>query len=498
MEQLPTAEAKKYLELMRYGENGYIWVNDLNNNMVLHPDPTLEGKDQSDLKDPNGVYIIREVTRLCRENGEGYLSYLWRKPGQQAMLPKLSYAKRVPGTGLIAATGIYIDDIDRIIVKERAKVELEIRSEIVQYLLVSIAISGLLLFLSTVLVRRYISNPLAAITASIKHFDNDLTKTVPVLTGDEIGELASWLNEHISELHKVISMVSGVTENIFSSSGTIYSSMEQQTDFADQLSCSTMEISSTMEEFSSTASQIALHSQGVVVQADKTLADTRHGAREVENLIAKFNDISDDISLNLDEIVALGRKSKEINRIMEIINTIASQTKMIAFNAALEAASAGEAGKRFGVVAVEIRRLADSVVVSTAEIETKTTEILDALNRLVMSSEKSSRMIMEGQEYAGNTVALLTHMVDGVEETTNAAHQISLSTQQQQIASSQVVIALKDIEEGVRYSTDATRNAKSVTGEMVQLSEQLKALVTTFKLVDGQTPRGSGNSGREA
>jgi len=492
MEKLPLAEAKKYLKLMRYGDNGYIWVNDFNNAMIVHPDPRLEGKDQSGLRDQNGVYIIREITRMCRENGEGYLNYLWRKPGGEAMLPKLSYASRVPGTGLIAGTGIYIDDIDRMIVKEREKVALETRSEIMQYVLVSFTISCLFLLLATVLVRKHISNPVLAITDAVKNFNNDLTRKVPVTTGDEIGELASWLNEHISELHKVIWMVSGVTENIFSYSATISSSMGQQSDFADQLSCSVVEISSTMEEFSSTASQIALHSQGVVVQADKTLADTKHGASEVENLTFKFNEISEDISQNLDEIVALGRKSKEINRIMEIINSIASQTKMIAFNAALEAASAGEAGKRFGVVAVEIRRLADSVVVSTGEIESKITEILDALNRLVMSSEKSSRMIMEGQEYARHTVALLTNMVDGVEETTNAAHQISLSTQQQQIASSQVVIALKDIEQGVRYSTDATRKASSVTGEMVLLSEQLKSLVMTFKLGNGETPREPG------
>ena len=172
-------------------------------------------------------------------------------------------------------------------------------------------------------------------------------------------------------------------------------------------------------------------------------------------------------------------------------------TKIIAFNAALEAASAGEAGKRFGVVAVEIRRLADSVVVSTGEIEAKITEILDAVNRLVMSSEKSSQLIQEGQEFAGHTVSLLIDMVDGVEETTNAAHQISLSTQQQQIASSQVVIALKDIEKGVRYSTDAIRKGSEVSGELAHLSERLRSLVMTFKLGNDQTSSKDSTPGRK-
>lgn len=283
------------------------------------------------------------------------------------------------------------------------------------------------------------------------------------------------------ELFSVIEKVSGMTERIHSHVGAIALTMDQQSGFSTQLSSSVVEISATMEEFSSTASQIAQHSHSVVERADKTLEDTKIGAAEVENLNFKINDISHNIQANLTEIVDLGKKSKEINKVMEIINNIANQTKLIAFNAALEAASAGEAGKRFGVVAVEIRRLADSVVESTSEIEGKITEILDSVNRLVMSSEKSSELIQEGQEYASHTVLMLIESVDGVEETASAARQISLSTQQQQIASSQVVLALKDIEQGVRFATDSILQTNGATDELLRLSEQLSDLVVTLK-----------------
>jgi PAS domain S-box-containing protein len=237
----------------------------------------------------------------------------------------------------------------------------------------------------------------------------------------------------------------------------IAQTIDQQSEFTIQLSSSVVEISSTMEEFTSTARQIAQHSQGVVERADNTLEDIKNGSAEVKNLAGKVNNISINIQANTTEIVELGRKSKEINKVMEIINNIANQTKLIAFNAALEAASAGESGKRFGVVAVEIRRLADSVVESTTEIEDKITEILDSVNRLVMSSEKSFQLIQDGQEYASSTVAMLIEGVKGVEETTNAARQISISTQQQQIASSQVVMALKDIEKGMCHSAETSK-----------------------------------------
>lgn len=484
LEKLPLADAKKTIKSMRYGETGYLWINDFNNVMIVHPDPRLEGKDQSDLKDPNGVYILREITRVCREKGEGYLSYMWKMPGQEAMRPKISYAKTIPGTSWIVGTGIYIDDIDNAVAKEQGRMKHEITTSIVEYLAISVTVSILLLGCALFLVNRYITGPVEAISHAMKNFNNDLTLSIPVSTSDEVGELARWLNEHIERLREIIGMVSGVTEKIHSHSGAIAMTMDQQSGFATQLSSSVVEISSTMEEFSSTASQIALHSQGVVERADKTLDDTKNGAAEVENLTFKVNDISHNIQTNLSEIVELGRKSKEINKVMEIINNIANQTKLIAFNAALEAASAGEAGKRFGVVAVEIRRLADSVVESTTEIEGKITEILDSVNRLVMSSEKSSQLIQDGQEYASHTVVMLIESVDGVEETADAARQISLSTQQQQIASSQVVLALKEIEQGVKFATDSILQSNIATGELAQMSEQLRNLVNTFNLGD--------------
>jgi methyl-accepting chemotaxis protein len=488
LDKVPRDEAKKIVRNMRYGDKGYIWIHDFKNIVVVHDDPRVVGKDMTNLQDPNGVRFVRELTRICRDKGEGYLSYAWKIPGQETLRPKIAFARAMPGADWVVATGLYIDDIDAEAAKERARIRREVISTIAQHLAVSLAVSILLMVLAIYIVNRHITGPLEAITRAIENFDNDLTLTLPVAATDEVGELAGWLNDLIGKFHQVIVMISEVTGKIHSHSGVIASTMDQQMGFATQLSSSVVEISSSMEELSSTASQIAQHSHGVVERADRALVDTRHGAGEVEVLSVKMNDISNDIQSNLNEIVELGRKSKEINKIMEIINTIASRTKLIAFNAALEAASAGEAGKRFGVVAVEIRRLADSVVESTGEIEGKINEILDAVNRLVMSSEKNYRMATEGREYASVTVSMLIESVDGAEETAGAARQISLSTQQQQIASSQVLAALKEIEQGVLHSTDSVHTLNRVTGELAGLSDRLKSLVTTFKLGDGVSP----------
>lgn len=279
-----------------------------------------------------------------------------------------------------------------------------------------------------------------------------------------------------------IASICVVTGKVHSFAGKLSASVEQQAGFSSQLSSSVTEISTTMEEFSSTAALIANNSHEVVDIADRSMQGSTSAASEVELLLEKMNDITSDNEASLREIVALGRKSKDITRIMEIIGSIASQTKLIAFNAALEAASSGDAGKRFGVVAVEIRRLAESVAESAGNTEAKIMEIIEAVNRLVIASEKGTTIIREGVEYSGRTMQMLSDVVEGSAATSEAAKQISLSTQQQQISSGQVVLALRDIQEGTRQSFESIRQINDISKELAAMSNDLKGIMERFSL----------------
>ncbi|MBK5275136.1 MAG: methyl-accepting chemotaxis protein [Desulfuromonadales bacterium] len=357
----------------------------------------------------------------------------------------------------------------------------------VSTLVMMMGLALLLSLLAGILVRRTL-RPLKTMVATLKEITGDdknltlLDQRLDNSSSDEIGETGEEINNLLGKMHQIMTMVANITQRIDSHSETIAETIDRQTGFATQLSSSVVEISTTMEEFSTSASLIAHHSQGVAEIGAKTLQDTKAGADGVETLTGKMDEIRAHNEADLREIVELGRKSKEITKIMVIINNIANQTKLIAFNAALEAASAGEAGKRFGVVAVEIRRLADNVVASTGEIEGKVTEIMDTVNRLVLASEKSSREIREGLDYAQQTVTMLGDVVAGAEETAEAGKQISLSTQQQQTASTQVVIALRDIEEGTRHSSSAMQQINTIAKDLTELADELKVLVGKFRL----------------
>ena len=285
------------------------------------------------------------------------------------------------------------------------------------------------------------------------------------------GSLALIIGNVNNSVHKLAQASTQLAETAASSAGQ-----------GEEMSSTVVEITSTMEELSASSTQIAENSTSVVDIANQTWENSKKGSDAMQQLLGLMGDIRADNQNSLKEIIELGAKSKEISKVMEIINAIADQTKLIAFNAALEAASAGESGKRFSVVASEIRRLADSVTDSTSEIEGKIQEIQGSISRLVLTSEKGTVTIAAGMEASINTSHNLGNLVDAASKTSGAAQQISLSTQQQKTASSQVVLALREIVSASAHTAQSIRSITEIGNEMNQMSHELSRLVKQFKL----------------
>jgi len=274
-----------------------------------------------------------------------------------------------------------------------------------------------------------------------------------------------------------IEKASDVVKNMESYAGMLSITVEQYAAISAGESASISEITSTTEELSASSTQIAEHAKAVVDTAQKTWEDTKKGATAIESMMMKMAEIHGDSQKSASEILDLGKKSREITKVMEIINSIADHTKLLAFNAALEASSAGEAGKRFGVVAAEIRRLADSVTESTGEIEGKISEIQEAVNNLAVASEKSSRGIEQGMDFSSQTAGLLSDIVEAAHTTMDSAKQISLSTQQQKTANSQVVIALREIMQGATTTSASVESLGTISSELAALSQSLAQIL---------------------
>ena len=325
--------------------------------------------------------------------------------------------------------------------------------------------------------------------------DCDLSVNVETRAGDASSLLAAMkimqtnLSELIGNVESSVRRLANAALNLQDTAGMVTRNTEHQQGMfhsmaasVQEMSSSVTEITSTMEELSASSSQIAEHSGLVADIANQTWEKSKEGSESMRSVMARMDDIRADNQINLGEIVALGTKSRQISKVMEIISTIADQTKLIAFNAALEASSAGDAGKRFSVVAGEIRRLADNVTNSTGDIETKVQEIQDSISRLVITSEKGGGVIAAGMEASMHTAHNLDALVEAANQSRNAARQISISTQQQKIASDQVVIALREIVTASAQTAQAIESVSRISNDMSTMSLELSKLIQHFRL----------------
>lgn len=461
----------KELLSVHIGDGGYAYVMDGGfepGMMIAHP--TLTNQQVLNITDANGYKRYSDI--LERKNGITYYNSVAGYGSQPRK--KVAVFQTIEGLNWIVATTCFVDDVD--------KSSTLVRNSLLMFTAIILPIILLVIaFSSRFLISRRLKN-LLGISQSIA--DGDLTVKVNIDHNDEIGELLGAVEVMRARLHSLVGEMVVHAHSVHDASLNITEAVDGQASTSVEMSSSVAEITSTMEELSASSTQIAEHSRSVVDIANHTLDECNKGSSSMAQLLACMTEIDTDSQQSMREIMMLGNKSKEISRVMVIINNVADQTKLIAFNAALEAASAGESGKRFSVVAAEIRRLADSVTDSTFEIENKIREIQNAIDRLVLNAEKGSDSIKAGTRACNVSVERINDIVVTAEQTSTAALQISLSTQQQKTASNQVVMALREIVVASNYTSQSIKDILAISQEMTQLSHGLKESTTSFTLAE--------------
>jgi len=260
------------------------------------------------------------------------------------------------------------------------------------------------------------------------------------------------------------------TDEIFISSKDIFSTANNQ-------AASIQEIESTINENMQIAVEIAAKTSSVATIASKMENDVTQGFSVLERNVNQLEDIKHKNDSIISGIIALGNKIAKIRDIIKTINTITDQTKVIAFNAALEAASAGEKGKRFAVVASEVNRLADDIASLTKQIRDQAEEIQSSSSSLIISSEESADKITEGNNLIKELEDIFREVRSGVEITANQAQTITVSTQKQQKSTEQINIAITYISKGLSNFLQSTRVATSSAEDLSQLIEKLGVLL---------------------
>ena len=279
---------------------------------------------------------------------------------------------------------------------------------------------------------------------------------------------------------KTIKLASAVKESAggISLSGGSASGSEQ----ADGIE----KIEKTIDENAKIAAEIVEKTRSVAVISSKMEEDVLNGFAVLEKNVKKMGDIKEKNSGVINGIILLGNKVNKIRDIVRIINTITDQTKVIAFNAALEAASAGETGKRFAVVAGEVNRLADDIAVLTRQIREQVEEIQSSSSSLIVYSEEGSDRIAEGYKLIKDLEDVFREIRAGAEITSNQAQTITVSTQQQLKSSEQINSAIAEVSQGVKLFIGAAEAAALSAGALTERTHKLERFLTEEVIGQGE------------
>lgn len=266
-------------------------------------------------------------------------------------------------------------------------------------------------------------------------------------------------------------------QHMQSSSSELQSAANQQATGAKEQATAMTEITTTIRELLATSKQIAESAQRVAHIAEETATAARSGELTVSKANDAIGGIKRQVELIVNHMLDLGKKSQQIGGILEIINELAEQTNILAINATIEAAGAGESGKRFAVVADEIRKLADRVAGSTKEIRGLIDEIRAAVNTTVMTTEGGTKAVDAGARQFSVVATAFAQIASLVSTTTEAAREIELSTKQQSTAVEQVNVAVANVAQASRETEASSGQTVQTASELTKLSRDLMRLV---------------------
>ena len=354
---------------------------------------------------------------------------------------------------------------------------------------------GLLLGISiAILIVRSISASLTSMLLMIQTISaKDLTaEDVEVTSTDEVGQAEVALNSMKNTLHQMVQSIAATAEHLASASEEISAGASQAVETARVQSDQTLQVATAMQQMSSTVHQVSEHSQQAAESSHKAAQAANQGGEVVEQTLSTMRSIAESSKTVATRIAALGKSSEEIGKIVAVIDDLADQTNLLALNAAIEAARAGEQGRGFAVVADEVRKLAERTTKATQGIRTMIESIQTETRNAVQAIELGSRDVEVGVEKTSASGAALKQIIQMSEQVGDMISQIATAATEQSSATEQVNSNVSQISSLTQGSSLAAEQTAKACADLSTMALDLQNLVSQFKLgssLSAETPR---------
>ena len=477
---LSEEEAKKQaiaaLRPLRFNGGNYVFILNTEYNYVLSPGkPEVEGKSGKDTKDSTGRYFMSDLVDIARNQSEGgYVDYEWPKTAGGANVAKVSYANLFSPWGWVLGAGVYLDDVSAAFWSQAGRM-LALAVPIV------IVIVLIFLFVARSILKQLGGEPTYAVSVVQTIARGDLSQSIDLGAADQNSMLAAVANMRDGLVGMMKKMVS-VADSLTSHAQHIATAATQVATASHEQAQATITSAAALEQVTVSINEVSEIAVATEERAADTLQKASHGQTAVEKAASEVQEVERLISTSATKVEELKSRSIEIGSVANVIKEIADQTNLLALNAAIEAARAGEQGRGFAVVADEVRKLAERTSEATTRIATTVQSVQVETDGVVNTMQETVPQVQASMAQVHEVASILGAIWREAEDSVAKARDVAQATREQGTAANDIAANVEHIASmAEEVSATMTGNAGAAE-EMQRMAHELQAAVGQFKL----------------